>query len=165
MFSDDLRASAQAVIDGCVKRGWMVVTAESCTGGLIAACLTDVVGSSAVVDRGFVTYHNDAKRDVLGVDQALLDTVGAVSEESALAMAEGALKASQAEIAVSCTGIAGPDGATLTKPVGLVHMAVARRGESTQHQRMEYGDIGRWAVREKTVWDALSMVLKTMAED
>ena len=165
MFSDDLRASAQTVIDGCVKRGWMVVTAESCTGGLIAACLTDIAGSSAVVDRGFVTYHNDAKRDLLSVDQALLDSVGAVSEETARAMAEGALKASQAEIAVSCTGIAGPGGATPGKPVGLVHMAVARRGQSTQHQRMEYGDIGRWAVREKTVRDALGMVLNTMGKD
>lgn len=165
MFSDDLRASAQTVIDGCAKRGWMVVTAESCTGGLIAACLTEVAGSSAVVDRGFVTYHNDAKRDLLGLDQALLDSNGAVSEEAARAMAEGALKASQAEIAVSCTGIAGPGGATPDKPVGLVHVAVAHRGQSTQHQRMEYGDIGRLAVREKTVRDALGMVLNTMRED
>jgi nicotinamide-nucleotide amidase len=165
MFSDDLRASAQTVIDGCAKRGWMVVTAESCTGGLIAACLTEVAGSSAVVDRGFVTYHNDAKRDLLGLDQALLDSNGAVSEEAARAMAEGALKASQAEIAVSCTGIAGPGGATPDKPVGLVHVAVAHRGKSTQHQRMEYGDIGRLAVREKTVRDALGMLLNTMRED
>jgi len=165
MFSDDLRTSARAVIDGCVERGWMLATAESCTGGLIAACLTEISGSSAVVDRGFVTYHNDAKRDVLGVDQALLDTVGAVSEEVARAMAEGALKASQAEVAVSCTGIAGPGGATPGKPVGLVHMAVARRGQTTQHARMEYGDIGRATVRENTVRDALGMVLNAMGED
>lgn len=164
MFSDDLRESARAVIDGCAERGWMVATAESCTGGLIAACLTEIAGSSAVVDRGFVTYHNDAKRDVLGVDQVLLDTVGAVSEEVARAMAEGALNASQAEVAVSCTGIAGPGGATPGKAVGLVHMAVARRGQTTQHTRMEYGDIGREAVREQTVHDALGMVLNAMGE-
>ena len=165
MFSDALRASARSVIDGCLKRGWMLVTAESCTGGLIAACLTDIAGSSAVFDRGFVTYHNDAKKNLLGVDQALLDSVGAVSEQAAREMAEGALKASQAAIAVSCTGIAGPGGATHGKPIGLVHIAVACCRQSTQHQRMEYGDIGRSAVREKTVRDALGMVLNTMGED
>jgi nicotinamide-nucleotide amidase len=165
MFSDELQASARAIIEECAKRGWMLATAESCTGGLIAACLTEIAGSSAVVDRGFVTYHNDAKRDVLGVDQALLDSVGAVSEEVARAMAEGALAASQAEVAVSCTGIAGPGGATPGKPVGLVHMAVARRGQTTQHDRMEYGDIGRTVVREMTVRDAFGMVMNAMGKD
>ncbi|MDA0367000.1 MAG: CinA family protein [Proteobacteria bacterium] len=159
MFSDELQALAGKVVQTCKARGVMVVTAESCTGGLIAGCLTEVAGASAVVDRGFVTYHNDAKRDVLGVDQALLDTVGAVSEDVARAMAEGALGASRADIAVSCTGIAGPGGATPGKPVGLVHMALARRGAPTQHHRMAYGDIGRDLVRLNTVRDALRMIL------
>jgi len=164
MFSEALLDSARAVIDGCVERDWMVATAESCTGGLIAACLTEVAGSSAVVDRGFVTYHNDAKRDVLGVPQEALDSVGAVSEDVARAMAEGALNASQAAVTVSCTGIAGPGGATPGKPVGLVHMAVAQHGKPTRHRKMTYGDIGRAAVRENTVRDVLGMVLDAIRE-
>ena len=159
MLSDELKSLAARVIQHCAARGEMVATAESCTGGLIAACLTEVAGSSAVLDRGFVTYHNDAKREVLGVDQSLLDTVGAVSEEVARAMAEGALAASQAAVAVSCTGIAGPGGATTTKAVGLVHIALARRGGRTRHRQMEYGDIGRDRVRLGTVRDALGMIL------
>ncbi|MEK9944506.1 MAG: CinA family protein [Alphaproteobacteria bacterium] len=165
MFSDQLQVLAREVVEGCRRRGWMVATAESCTGGLIAACLTEIAGSSVAVDRGFVTYHNDAKRDVLGVGQSLLDSVGAVSEEVARAMAEGALKASQASVAVSCTGVAGPGGGSPDKPVGLVHMAVARHGVPTRHQRMTYGDIGRDAVREKTVRDALAMVIDAIGED
>lgn len=165
MFSDDLQSLAREVIEGCRRRGWMVATAESCTGGLIAACLTEIAGSSVAVDRGFVTYHNDAKRDVLGVAQSLLDRVGAVSEEVARAMAEGALNASQATVAVSCTGVAGPGGGSPDKPVGLVHMAVARRGGATRHQRMTYGEIGRDAVREKTVRDALGMVMDAIREE
>ncbi len=164
MFSDDLILLAEDVLSACRAQGVMVVTAESCTGGLIAGCLTEVAGSSSVVDRGFVTYHNDAKRDVLGVPQTLLDTVGAVSEEVARAMAEGALARAKADIAVSVTGIAGPGGATPSKPVGLVHMALARTGAPTHHQRMEYGDIGRGAVRAATVVDALKMILEATHE-
>lgn len=164
MFSRELVTLATAVLDACKARGVMVATAESCTGGMIAGCLTEIAGSSAVVDRGFVTYHNDAKRDLLGVDQALLDTVGAVSEEVARAMAEGALARSQAQIAVSCTGIAGPGGATETKPVGLVHMALAQPGAPTHHRRKTYGDIGRDRVREETVRDALQMILDAVKE-
>lgn len=164
MFSEDFVALATQVLDACKARGFMVATAKSCTGGMIAACLTEVAGSSAVVDRGFVTYHNDAKRDVLGVDQSLLDTVGAVSEEVARAMAEGALARSQAQLAVSCTGIAGPGGATETKPVGLVHMALAQNGAATHHRRRAYGDIGRDRVREETVRDALRMILDAVNE-
>lgn len=160
MFSEDVQALARDVLAACRRRGWMLATAESCTGGLIAACLTDIAGSSDVLDRGFVTYHNDAKRDLLGVDQRLLDTVGAVSEEVARAMAEGALARSRAGVAVSCTGIAGPGGGSDTKPVGLVHMAVAMRGGPTHHRRMEYGEIGRAAVRLATVRDALRLVLE-----
>jgi nicotinamide-nucleotide amidase len=164
LFSEELLSFARDVLAACKARDVMVATAESCTGGLIAACLTEVAGSSAVVDRGFVTYHNKAKEQVLGVNPNLLETVGAVSEEVARAMAEGALARSQAAIAVSVTGIAGPGGATPTKPVGLVHMAVARRGGPTHHRRMEYGDIGRSAVREATVRDALRLVLNAAAE-
>jgi len=164
LFSEELLGLAQDVLDACKARGLMVATAESCTGGLIAACLTEIAGSSAIVDRGFVTYHNDAKRDALGVPQELLDTVGAVSEEVARAMAEGALARSSANLAVSVTGIAGPGGATPTKPVGLVHMALARTGAPTHHQRMEYGDIGRGEVRAATVADALKMILAAANE-
>ncbi len=140
-----------------------MATAESCTGGLIAACLTAIAGSSDVVDRGFVVYGNAAKTEMLGVPGALLARVGAVSEEAARAMAEGALARAQADIAVSCTGIAGPGGATAGKPVGLVHLACARNG-TTMHLRREYGDIGREAVRLQTVADALALMTQTINE-
>jgi nicotinamide-nucleotide amidase len=139
-----------------------LATAESCTGGLIAGCLTEIAGSSRVVDRGFVTYDNRAKEEMLGVPAALLERVGAVSEEVARAMAEGALARSPADLAIAVTGIAGPGGATDTKPVGLIHMAVARRGRPTLHRREVFpGD--RAAVRAATVDAALALALDALA--
>jgi nicotinamide-nucleotide amidase len=137
-------------------RGLTLATAESCTGGLIAAALTAIPGSSAVVTRGFVTYSNEAKHAMLGVPQGVLDGYGAVSESTARRMAEGALRASGTDIAVSCTGIAGPGGATPGKPVGLVFIGAARKGGPTQVLRRVFpGD--RTAVRAATVDQALAL--------
>ncbi len=138
----------------------MLSTAESCTGGLIAGALTDVSGSSAVVDRGFVTYTNDAKMEMLGVTAATLEAYGAVSRQTALQMANGALFRSKAEFSVAVTGIAGPGGGTSEKPVGLVHLAAQRRSGRIIHRQMLYGDIGRDNVRLATVRTALEMLLE-----
>lgn len=138
----------------------MLSTAESCTGGLIAGALTDVSGSSAVVDRGFVTYTNDAKMEMLGVTAATLEAYGAVSRQTALQMANGALFRSKAEFSVAVTGIAGPAGGTSEKPVGLVHLAAQRRSGRIIHRQMLYGDIGRDNVRLATVRTALEMLLE-----
>ena len=138
----------------------MLSTAESCTGGLIAGALTDISGSSAVVDRGFVTYTNDAKMEMLGVTAATLDAYGAVSRQTALRMAHGALFRSKAEFSVAVTGIAGPGGGTSEKPVGLVHLAAQRRSGRIIHRQMLYGDIGRDNVRLATVRTALEMLLE-----
>ena len=160
MLSPDLTALAIRTLEACRAGKLMVATAESCTGGLIAAVLTDIAGSSDVVDRGFVTYSNEAKQQALGVPAATIDDHGAVSEPTARAMAEGALARSIAQVAVSCTGIAGPGGATPGKPVGLVHLACARAGKPTLHLRREYGTIGRSEVRAATVADALHLILR-----
>ena len=140
------------------ERQLKIATAESCTGGLIAAMLTEVPGASLAVDRGFVTYSNEAKTEMLGVDPGLIARVGAVSKEVAIAMVEGALARSDADIAVAVTGIAGPDGGTLEKPVGLVHIAAMRRGGAPVHAEKRYGDIGRQKVRLATVADAIAML-------
>jgi nicotinamide-nucleotide amidase len=158
MFSKDLIIAAKDVLDICRENGWKLATAESCTGGLIAAVLTDVAGSSAVVERAFVTYSNAAKRQMLGVDRHLIKQDGAVSERVARAMAEGALKHSKADITVSCTGIAGPTGGSVEKPVGLVHMAAAREDMPTWHERHLFRDNGRRAIREATVYAAFEIV-------
>lgn len=139
-----------------------IVTAESCTGGLIAALLTDIAGSSDVVERGFVVYSNEAKRDMLGVPGDLIADFGAVSEPVARAMAEGALKNSRGHIAVSVTGIAGPGGGTPMKPVGLVHFGAARSGRSILHEMQLFGDIGRDEIRMKSVETALNLVRRMM---
>jgi nicotinamide-nucleotide amidase len=149
---------AQEIITACTKGGLMIATAESCTGGLIAGVLTEIAGSSTVVDRGFVTYSNEAKVGMLGVAPDLIGAKGAVSREVAVAMAEGAIRASRADIAVAVTGIAGPGGGSPEKPVGLVHFAVAVRGGATTHAEQRFGDIGRSAVRLATVKAALEMV-------
>jgi len=139
-----------------------IVTAESCTGGLIAALLTDIAGSSDVVERGFVVYSNEAKRDMLDVPGDLIADFGAVSEPVARAMAEGALKNSRGHIAVSVTGIAGPGGGTPMKPVGLVHFGAARSGRSILHEMQLFGDIGREGIRMKSVETALNLVRRMM---
>lgn len=135
----------------------MIATAESCTAGMIAAALTEVPGSSAVFERGFVTYSNDAKIEMLGVQNATLDRVGAVSEEVAQEMAEGALSRSKAQIAVSVTGLAGPGGSDF-KPEGRVCFGLARVGEKTVTKTMEYGAIGRQNVREATKNEAIALL-------
>ncbi len=157
-FPADMIERAERLLEACRTKGLRVATAESCTGGLIAACLTEIAGSSDVVDRGFVTYANEAKRDLLGVPDELLMRVGAVSEEVARAMAEGALARSDADLAVAVTGIAGPGGGTAAKPVGLVHHACTGPGGAVLHRRVIYpGDRG--AVRLATVATALDMLL------
>jgi nicotinamide-nucleotide amidase len=149
---------APALLDAFKARGWRIATAESCTGGLVAARLTDVAGSSAVVDRGFVTYSNEAKSDMLGVDAALIAAQGAVSEPVARAMAEGAVARSLADVAVAITGVAGPGGGTATKPVGLVHFGLAARDAETRHLERRYGDLGREEIRRRAVADALGLL-------
>ena len=140
------------------KKGLKIATAESCTGGLVAASLTAVAGSSDVFERGWVTYSNQAKQDMLGVPAATLRQHGAVSEAVARLMAEGAVRNSTAQISVAVTGIAGPGGGTDEKPVGLVHIAVARAGEPTMHRECRFGDMGRGEIRLKSVETALEML-------
>ena len=159
MFDRTLVRRAKAVLDACRDGGLMLATAESCTGGLVAAVLTDIPGSSAVVERGFVTYSNAAKTELLGVPMDLIRQYGAVSEQVARAMAEGALARSRADIAVSVTGVAGPRGGTAEKPVGLVHFACARREHATQAVRMDFGDRGRQKIRALSVATAFDLVL------
>jgi nicotinamide-nucleotide amidase len=139
-------------------RGLRIATAESCTGGLVAGALTDIAGSSDVVDRGFVTYSNAAKQGMLGVTALTLERAGAVSRETAEEMAQGALAHSDADLAVAITGIAGPGGATPGKPVGLVHLAAAARDGRLIHRAKKFGDIGRRKVRQKSVDEALAML-------
>ncbi|HLS19086.1 MAG TPA: CinA family protein [Paracoccaceae bacterium] len=150
---------ARALLDACRKAGLMVATAESCTGGMVAAALTDVPGSSDVVDCGFVTYSNAAKTAMLGVPATMLDAHGAVSEPVARAMAEGALTRSRADFAVAITGIAGPGGGSAEKPEGLVHFVCARRAGVTEHARIEFGALGRATIRARSVEQALHMLL------
>lgn len=157
-MTERLISDAAELLEFLRKRQLMLATAESCTGGMIAGTLTEVAGSSDVVDRGFVTYSNEAKQDMLGIPPALIREHGAVSEPVAVAMAEGALRNSRADIAVSVTGVAGPGGGTDTKPVGLVHIACARRGKATVHQRHVFADRGRGWIRQETVAQAFRVV-------
>jgi nicotinamide-nucleotide amidase len=158
MFPSDLLAQAEAMLEDLRKHGLKLATAESCTGGLIAALLTEIASSSDVVERGFVTYSNAAKHEMLGVPEAMLAEHGAVSEPVVRAMAEGALARSAADVAVAVTGVAGPDGGTAAKPVGLVHLAAARRGGPVLHRECRFGDIGRSEVRLASVREALQLV-------
>ena len=162
MLPEPLIAIAAALLDLCRANQLRLATAESCTGGLIAALLTETAGSSDVFERGFVTYSNAAKAELLGVPAAVIEAHGAVSELVARAMAEGALSSSAADLAVAVTGVAGPGGGSAAKPVGLVHLAVAVHEGATTHRRHEFGDIGRAAVREATAQAAMEM-LKTAA--
>jgi nicotinamide-nucleotide amidase len=162
--SEELRAAATAVLAACRARGLKVATAESCTGGLVAGALTDIAGSSDVLDRGFVTYSNAAKQQMLGVSANVLREHGAVSRQTAEAMARGALGKGGADLVVAITGIAGPGGGSADKPVGLVHFAAASRSGKLTHHEARYGDIGRSDVREKSVLQAL-MMLKAMADE
>lgn len=148
---------ATRVLQAAEAAGVMAATAESCTGGLIAAALTEIPGASAVVERGFVTYSNEAKTELLGVDPALIAAHGAVSEPVARAMVDGALARSRAQIAVSVTGVAGPGGSA-AKPEGLVHIAAGRAGGDIHHRQCAFGPIGRSQVRLQSARVALEMM-------
>lgn len=163
MYPSEQLQLAEQVLVACRARGLRIATAESCTGGLIAGCLTAIAGSSDVFERGFVTYTNEAKAQMLDVPSKLFEEFGAVSDPVARAMAEGALANSDTQLAVSVTGVAGPGGGTLEKPVGLVHFALARKGGATiMEHRVFDGD--RTDVRIQTVTTALNL-LKMMAEE
>ena len=150
--------AAKALLDICSRKKLTLATAESCTGGLVAATISEIPGSSAVLDRGFVTYSNEAKQQMLGVTLATIDVYGAVSTECAEEMAKGALAHASVDLAVSITGIAGPTGAVPGKPIGLVYFcAASRSGRVIAHDR-KYGDVGRTKVRELSVLQALSML-------
>jgi nicotinamide-nucleotide amidase len=164
MIDDAQRKAAAHVLDVFRARGLKLATAESCTGGLVAAALTEIAGSSDVVDRGFVTYSNAAKEAMLNVPAVTLKRHGAVSAETAAAMAAGALKHSLADVSVAITGIAGPGGGSRQKPVGLVHFAAARRDGRLLARSRRYGRIGRRRVRERSVADALAL-LQALAEE
>ncbi len=155
---DALVAEAAALLAELRAKGLTLATAESCTGGLIAAVLTEVPGSSDVFERGFVTYSNAAKTELLGVPPELVARHGAVSEEVARAMSEGALEHSRAELAVAVTGIAGPGGGTAAKPVGLVHVSAAMLNGSAIAREIRLGDIGRAEIRRATVAEAFKLV-------
>ncbi|MBR0705579.1 MULTISPECIES: CinA family protein [Bradyrhizobium] len=159
MGGSDARALSRSLLDLCRMRKLTIATAESCTGGLVAGALTDIPGSSDVIDRGFVTYSNEAKRAMLGVEAGTLTNFGAVSKETATAMAIGALERADVDLAVAITGIAGPGGATPGKPVGLVHFAAAARDGRIIHREHRFGAIGRSAVRARSVVEALRMLM------
>ena len=157
MFEAEILTLAQSVLDACRARGWHVATAESCTGGLVAGALTAIAGSSDVVERGFVTYSNEAKSELLGVPPDIISAHGGVSAETAAAMAQGAVARSPVDLAISVTGVAGPGGATPTKPVGLVLFGLARRDGTCRTERRIF-DGDRSAVRQAALQVALSLL-------
>lgn len=160
MFAPELLQLADMVVRTGREKNLHLATAESCTGGMIGALLTEIPGSADVFERGFITYSNESKQSMLGVSAEVLNSKGAVSEDVARAMAEGAVRNSNAQIAVAVTGIAGPGGGSEHKPVGLVHISAAREGAMTVHQVCRFGEIGRNAIRVKTVDAALKLVLQ-----
>jgi nicotinamide-nucleotide amidase len=158
MFTPELIQRATALVALCRARGLKVATAESCTGGLVAGLLTEIPGSSAVLERGFVVYSNDAKHELLDVPEATLAAFGAVSEQTARAMAQGALRHSRADFAVSITGIAGPDGGSAEKPIGLVHFACTGPDGAVVAVECRYGALSRAEIRLASVETALDML-------
>ena len=163
MPDKELLVPAEALLELCKSKKLTLATAESCTGGLVAAALSEIPGSSLVLDRGFVTYSNEAKQQMLGVIPATIDVYGAVSTECAEEMAKGALAHASVDLAISITGIAGPTGAAPGKPVGLVYFCAASRSGSIIVRERKYGDIGRANVRRESVLQALAM-LQELAE-
>ncbi|MFG1357917.1 CinA family protein [Xanthobacter pseudotagetidis] len=163
MLDAETAVRAEAVLAAFRAKGLMLATVESCTGGLVAGALTAIAGSSDVVERGFVTYSNRAKSELVGVPEALLAAHGAVSEETARAMAEGALARAPVAAAVSITGVAGPGGGSAEKPVGLVHFGCAVTGGETAHRRMLFGDLGRDEIRRRSVLVALDLLREAAA--
>ena len=162
VFSQSLKMLAESVVDAARDRKMRIVTAESCTGGLMGACLTEISGASDVFDQGFITYSNDSKIKHLGVLRKTLLDCGAVSSEVALEMAEGALRASFADIAVSVTGIAGPGGGTVNKPIGTVYLGIALRAKDKSHTLQNSFSGDRTEIRLKTVETALTALLKEL---
>lgn len=159
-FPDALLAAARGLLDELDRHALLIATAESCTGGLLSALLTEIPGASRMFERGFVTYSNAAKTGMLDVDADLLLRHGAVSAEAARAMAEGALRHSAASLSIAVTGTAGPDGGTAEKPVGLVYLASARPGHATLGREHRFGAIGRHAVRIATVEAAIGLAME-----
>jgi nicotinamide-nucleotide amidase len=164
MFRAELRQSAEKLLELCRSKGLMIATAESCTGGLLAALLTEIPGSSRVFERGYVTYSNEAKAELLGVGRDLIARHGAVSEAVAVAMAEGCLSQSPASIAVSITGVAGPGGGTVEKPVGLVYLACVGKRAPVRISRLMLGESSRQAIREAAVAEAVSLLTSLAAK-
>lgn len=158
LYPEDILAAAEGVLSAARAKGLKIVTAESCTGGLLAGALTEIAGSSDVFERGYITYSNLAKAEALGVDKQLLMAAGAVSGEVAAAMAQGALMRSRAHLAIAITGVAGPGGGSPGKPVGFVHFAGLRRGGEAKPIERRYGDIGRREVRLASVREALGIL-------
>jgi nicotinamide-nucleotide amidase len=163
MIDEELRAAARRVLDAFRVRHLKLAVAESCTGGLVAAALTEIPGSSDVLDRGFVTYSNEAKEVMLGVPPVVLEGKGAVSRETAESMAMGALERSRADLVAAVTGVAGPAGGTAQKPVGLVHFAAARRNGRLLHRECRYGDLGRGEIRRRSVLEVFAMLAELAA--
>ena len=162
MFSEALKAEASTLLDALSSRGLKFAAAESCTGGLILALLTEIPGSSDVVECGFVTYSNEAKTQMIGVDARLIAVHGAVSREVVLAMATGAIAYSLADVSVAVTGVAGPGGGSDAKLIGLVHVAAARKGASPIHLECRFGDVGRAEIRLRSVEAALRLVHRVL---
>ncbi|MBX9682763.1 MAG: CinA family protein [Hyphomicrobium sp.] len=158
MFPADLQRTASALLSRLRERGLTLATAESCTGGLVTALFTEIAGSSDVIERGYVTYSNAAKSDMLGVNRDLIAGAGAVSAEVAAAMADGVLRHAPVNIAVAITGVAGPGGGSVEKPVGLVYLAARRRDGASRDVRCLFGDVGRDAIRLHAVREALALI-------
>jgi nicotinamide-nucleotide amidase len=162
LFPSELLTDAEALLGGLRKRSLQLATAESCTGGLLAGLLTEVPGSSATLERGVVTYSDAAKTALLGVDSALIKRMGAVSAEVAQAMAAGVLRHAPVDVAIAITGVAGPDGGTAEKPVGLVYLAVALRNGATRVRECRFGDIGRTDIRLESLRAAMALVREAL---
>ena len=158
LIDQRILTEAAALLEAARERGDLLATAESCTGGLLAVTLTAITGASDVFERGFVTYSNTSKSEMLGVPAWLIERHGSVSEDVARAMVGGALTHSRATLAVAITGIAGPGGGTPDKPVGLVHLAAARRDAPVAHERLLFGDVGRNEIRRESVVQALALL-------
>ncbi|HEX5213239.1 MAG TPA: CinA family protein [Pseudolabrys sp.] len=158
MLDDDIVKAAERLMAICKRKNLLVATAESCTAGLVAGTLSEIPGVSSILDRGYITYSNQAKHEMLGVPREVLDRSGAVSRETAEAMVRGVLGRARVDLAVSVTGIAGPDGGSAEKPVGLVHFAAATRTGKLTHAEMRYGNIGRANVRKQSVMKAFLML-------
>ena len=163
LFSSELLSHASALLDDLKQRDFTIATAESCTSGLLMGLLTEISGASAVVERGFITYSNAAKSEMLGVDPELIVSVGAVSEDVARAMAEGVLDAAPVDLALSVTGIAGPDGGSAEKPVGLVYLGAAMRGSAPVVRECRFGNIGRTEIRLASLREAVALARGAMS--